>query len=59
MGDVVNLSRARKRKVRGHQAAVASANRLKFGAPKATRERTAKEAALIRRTLDGSKLDRP
>ena len=59
MGDVVNLSRARKRKARGHQTAAAAANRLKFGAPKAIRERTAKESARVRRALDGSKLDRP
>ncbi len=59
MGDVVNLSRTRKRKARGRQAAAAAANRLKFGATKATRERAAKESARIRRTLDGSKLDRP
>jgi hypothetical protein len=55
MGEIVNLRRARKDKVRTAKDAEAAANRIKFGAPKAAREKSAAEAALAARRLDGNK----
>lgn len=55
MNEIVNLRRARKEKARTAKDAEAAANRAKFGAPKAERERRAAEAALASVRLDGHK----
>ncbi len=56
MGEIVNLRRARKRKGREAEAAEASENRLKFGAPKAERELRSARQKLAERALDGARL---
>jgi len=43
MADIVNLKRARKARARAEAEAVASANRAKFGRPKAERARDGAE----------------
>jgi Domain of unknown function (DUF4169) len=55
MGDIVNLRRVRKNKVREDASAVADANRLKFGRSKAERELTEATKALSERSLDAHK----
>lgn len=55
MGDVINLKRARKRKVREEQASAAEANRLRFGRPGAERKLEEARADLETRKLDGHK----
>jgi Domain of unknown function (DUF4169) len=55
MGDIVNLRRVRKNKVREDANAVADANRLKFGRSKAERELTEATKALSERSLDAHK----
>lgn len=57
MGDVVNLRRVRKAKIRDGQAKQADANRLKFGRTKAEKTLTAAEQAIANKTLDGHKRD--
>jgi hypothetical protein len=57
MGDVVNLKLARKRKAREAREVEASANRAKFGTPKARRELTEAERDLERKRLDGHKIE--
>ncbi len=57
MGELVNLRRARKRKGRETEAAKASENRLKFGAPKSERELQAARRDLAERALDGARLE--
>jgi Domain of unknown function (DUF4169) len=53
MGDVVNLRRVRKGKLRDDEAKAAEANRLKFGRTKAERELTDAKNLLSERALDG------
>lgn len=55
MAEIVNLRRARKDKARTEKDAVAAANRAKFGATKAERDRRAAEAELESKRLDGLK----
>jgi hypothetical protein len=53
MSEIINLRRARKAKGRAGAADKAAENRLRFGAPKAERERTKATRELERRDLDG------
>ncbi len=53
MSEIVNLRRVRKAKGRAEAASNAAENRLRFGAPKAERERTAATRELERRQLEG------
>ncbi len=53
MSEIVNLRRARKAKGRAEAAGKAAENRVRFGAPKAERERTAATRDLERRHLEG------
>ena len=53
MSEIVNLRRARKAKGRAEAAGKAAENRLRFGAPKAERERTAATRELERRHIEG------
>ena len=55
-GDVINLRRARKEKVRAEKVRVAAENRSAFGRTKAEKERAAQERARIGRELDQAKL---
>ena len=55
MGDVVNLRRIRKAKVRDDDVKVADANRLKFGRTKAERKLTDATNRLVEKSLDGHK----
>jgi len=59
MGEVVNLRRERKRAARAVEAAKASENRAKFGAPKAERELRDAREKLEERALDGARLTPP
>lgn len=59
MGDIVNLRRARKAKVRLEAASRAAAQRRKFGATLAERQTSERELALERRRLDGHRRDVP
>ncbi len=53
MGEIVNLRRARKARVRDEADKAAAANRVAFGRAKAEREISDKEKALAARRLDG------
>ena len=55
MGDVVNLRRARKAKVRKAAQATAAANRARFGRTKAERHADEAEAARLASVLDGAR----
>jgi hypothetical protein len=55
MGDVVNLRRARKQRVRDIADAEAQANRLHFGRPSAERKLEQAREDLEARRLDGHK----
>lgn len=57
MGEIVNLNRARKAKVKADRTAQAAENRVKHGRTKAEKqkERAAEQAAV--RHLEGHKLD--
>ncbi|MGU9978699.1 DUF4169 family protein [Phreatobacter sp. HK31-P] len=55
MGDVVNLKRERKRKVRRDDDRLADANRLRFGRPAADRKLEEAREALELKRLDGHK----
>jgi hypothetical protein len=55
MGDVVNLKRERKRKVRRDDDRLAEANRLRFGRPAAERKLEEAREALELKRLDGHK----
>ncbi len=55
MGDVVNLRRIRKAKVRDDDVKVADANRLKFGRTKAERKLADATNRLVEKSLDGHK----
>lgn len=59
MSNVVNLNKARKRKVRVEAEQQAAANRLHFGRTKAQKQRDAAAADAARRKLDQLKLDPP
>lgn len=55
MGEVVNLRRARKAKVRADAAAVADANRIAYGRTAAEKAAARAEAARRERALDGAR----
>jgi len=57
MSNVVNLNKARKRRVRTAAGEQAAANRLKFGRTKAQKQRDAAEADEARRKLDRLRLE--
>ncbi len=57
MGDVVNFNKARKTRDRDAAKDRAAENRVKFGQPKAMREKRKKESARAAKDLDGKKLD--
>jgi hypothetical protein len=52
MAEIVNLRQARKRKARAERDRTAEANRLKFGQPKAEKDRSRLEDARARRVHD-------
>lgn len=57
MGEIVNLNRARKDRVKAEYRSRASANRVAHGRTKAERQAAAKENERAARLLDGQKLD--
>lgn len=57
MGDIVNLRRARKQKVRAEHSKSAEANRIKFGRTKAEKVLDKFETEVERRKLDGKRLE--
>jgi Domain of unknown function (DUF4169) len=57
MGEIVNLRRARKGKLRADSAALAAARRLKFGLSRADGEAAEKIRDLDRARLDGCRRD--
>lgn len=59
MGEIVNLRKVRKSRLRAEAAAEAAENRARHGRTAAEREREALEAAQARRVLDGAKQDGP
>jgi hypothetical protein len=63
-GEIVNLRKARKAKVRSQKDAQAAENRIRYGTPKTERSLLEAEERLSARRLDGHKLtqgrpDRP
>lgn len=59
MGDVVNLRRARKDRVRKEASAKAADNRIAFGRTKVEKQLTEAERALDARRLEGHRRDKP
>lgn len=57
MGEVVNLRRVRKRKIRDEADATAAENRAKHGRTKAERAIEAARRTLAERALDGNRRD--
>lgn len=57
MGEVINLRRARKARVRADAQEKAAANRVAFGRTKAERDAAAAEKTRQQRLLDGAKRD--
>lgn len=57
MGDVVNLNQRRKRIKRERMAAVADANRARFGRPKAERDLDEQRMAREKHLLDQHRID--
>jgi hypothetical protein len=57
MGEIVNLKLARKRKGREAKEVEASANRAKFGTPKAQRQLTAAKRDMEQKRLDAHKIE--
>ncbi|OWK29679.1 hypothetical protein SPMU_20990 [Sphingomonas mucosissima] len=55
VGEVINLRRARKARVRADAQEKAAANRITFGRTKAEREAAAADTARQERLLDGAK----
>ncbi|MDE1916602.1 MAG: DUF4169 family protein [Sphingomonadales bacterium] len=58
MAEIINLRLARKAAARQQAAQDAAANRAKFGATRAQREKQAQEQARLTRTVDGARLER-
>ncbi len=56
MGDIVNLRRIKKAKMRAEAAVQAAENRSRSGRTKQEREADAKRDALVARTLDDARL---
>ena len=59
MGEIVNLRRARKRKQRQREEAVADQNRVVFGRSKAERRLTQTERAMAEANLEARRIVRP
>jgi hypothetical protein len=59
MGEIVNLNRARKARVKADAKRTAEANRLTFGRTKAERLTTQTERERNAAQLDGHKLEKP
>jgi len=59
LGEIVNLRRARKRKERQRQEAVADQNRVVFGLSKAEKRLPESERALAEASLDARRLAQP
>jgi hypothetical protein len=59
MGDVVNLNRYRKQKMKAERERRASEKRARLGVPKGERAKTSAERALETRRLDGARRDNP
>ena len=59
MGEVINLSRYRKRRERTLKEAKAAENRTRFGRTGTEKKSDRQEAERHRRDLDGKKLDDP
>ena len=59
MGEIVNLRRARKRKERQREQAVADQNRIVFGRSKAERRLTQTERATAEANLEAHRIVRP
>jgi hypothetical protein len=57
MGDVVNLNKRRKRAKRERVAAIADANRARFGRPKAERDLIEQRVMREKRLLDQHRID--
>jgi hypothetical protein len=57
MGDVVNLNRYRKQKLKAERERRANEKRARFGIPKGERAKTSAESALEKRRLDGARRD--
>jgi len=57
MGDIVNLRRARKAKLRDDKHRKAEENRTRFGRTKAERQRVSLDAKKKTKDLDGKRLD--
>jgi hypothetical protein len=57
MGDVVNLSRYRKRKQQAERERRANEKRARFGVPKSERAKTTAERVLEARRLDAARRD--
>ncbi len=59
MGEIVNLRRARKRKERQREEAVADQNRVVFGRSKAERRLIQTERAIAEANLEAHRIVRP
>ncbi|HKI15948.1 MAG TPA: DUF4169 family protein [Roseiarcus sp.] len=59
MGEIVNLRRARKRKERQREEAVADQNRVVFGLSKAERRLVQTERAIAEANLEARRIVRP
>jgi hypothetical protein len=57
MGDVINLNKRRKRAERARMAAVADANRTRFGRPKAERDLNEQRIIREKKLLDQHRID--
>lgn len=57
MGEIVNLNKVRKAKVKAEAEETARNNRVRFGRTKAEKEAARRDADRDRSDLDGKKLD--
>jgi hypothetical protein len=57
MGEIVNLKRARKQRVRSEEEAQAAANRAKFGRSKPQRAAAKQEDGRAKKALDGKQIE--
>lgn len=58
MGEIINLNRARKTRVKTEKAETASLNRAAFGQTKAERQKAKAARDRIQTVLDGAKRDK-
>ena len=59
MGEIVNLGRARKRRIRAGEQAAARENRVRFGRTAAEKRRDAQADAVREASLDGKRREDP